>query len=114
VHLFKINMVLVKIFLLFIQNTLAFCHQLMLNPYLMICACNALAVHVCSLHVYIMISMQATGCIVLALATLGKATQIEVETGSAITNGREPRSCLGRVFNSKLGCFATPGRKCKV
>jgi len=23
--------------------------------------------------------------------------------GSAITNGRKPRSCLGRVFNSKLG-----------
>jgi hypothetical protein len=32
--------------------------------------------------------------------------------GSAITNGREPRSCLGRVFNSKLGCIATPGSKC--
>jgi hypothetical protein len=31
--------------------------------------------------------------------------------GSAITNGREPRSCLGQVFNSKLGCFATLGRK---
>ncbi len=29
-------------------------------------------------------------------------------SGSEITNGREPRSCLGRVFNSKLGCFATP------
>jgi LIM domain len=25
--------------------------------------------------------------------------------GSAITNGREPRSCLGRVFNCKLGSF---------
>ncbi len=37
-----------------------------------------------------------------------------VSTGSAITNGREPRSCLGRVFNSKLGCFATPGCKCIV
>ncbi len=34
--------------------------------------------------------------------------------GSAITNEREPRSCLGQVFNSKLGCFATPGRKCIV
>jgi hypothetical protein len=33
------------------------------------------------------------------------------QAGSAITNGREPRSCLGQVFNSKLGCFATPGRK---
>jgi hypothetical protein len=26
-------------------------------------------------------------------------------TGSVITNGREPRSCLGRVFNFKLGSF---------
>ncbi len=37
-----------------------------------------------------------------------------VTPGSAITNWREPRSCLGRVFNSKLGCFATPGCKCIV
>ncbi len=28
-----------------------------------------------------------------------------VEAGSAISNGREPKSCLGRVFNFKLGCF---------
>jgi len=35
-------------------------------------------------------------------------------SGSTITNGREPRSCLGRVFNSKLGCIATPGSKCMV
>jgi hypothetical protein len=28
------------------------------------------------------------------------------QLGSAITNGREPRSCLGRVFNCKLGSFA--------
>jgi hypothetical protein len=27
------------------------------------------------------------------------------KTGSAITNGTEPRSCLGRVFNFKLGSF---------
>ncbi len=27
-------------------------------------------------------------------------------SGSAITNWREPRSCLGRGFNSKLGCIA--------
>ncbi len=26
-------------------------------------------------------------------------------TGNAITNGREPRSCLGQVFNFKLGSF---------
>ncbi len=25
--------------------------------------------------------------------------------GSAKTNGREPKSCLGRVFKFKLGCF---------
>jgi hypothetical protein len=37
-----------------------------------------------------------------------------VKAGSAITNGREPRSCLGRVFNSKLGCFATLGSKCMM
>ncbi len=34
--------------------------------------------------------------------------------GSAITNRREPRSCLGRVVNSKLGCTATQGSKCMV
>jgi len=25
--------------------------------------------------------------------------------GSAKANGREPKTCLGRVFNHKLGCF---------
>ena len=35
-------------------------------------------------------------------------------TGSAITNGREPRRSLGRAFNSKLGCIATPGSKFMV
>jgi hypothetical protein len=40
--------------------------------------------------------------------------QLGPQMGSVITNEREPRSCLGRVFNSKLGCFATPGRKCIV
>ncbi len=30
-------------------------------------------------------------------------------SGSSKANGREPRSCLGRVFNLKLGCFT----KCK-
>jgi hypothetical protein len=37
-----------------------------------------------------------------------------VNPGSTVTNGREPRSCLGRVFNFKLGCIATPGSKCMV
>ncbi len=30
-----------------------------------------------------------------------------MEAGSAITNGREARSCLGRVFNFKLGSFVS-------
>ncbi len=29
-----------------------------------------------------------------------------VQAGSAISNGRGPKSCLGRVFNSKLGHIA--------
>ncbi len=37
-----------------------------------------------------------------------------VKAGSTITNRREPRSCLGRVFNSKLGCIVTLGSKCMV
>jgi hypothetical protein len=39
---------------------------------------------------------------------------IVVRPGSTITNRREPRSCLGRVFNSKLDCIATLGSKCMV
>jgi hypothetical protein len=34
--------------------------------------------------------------------------------GSAIINRKEPRSSLGRVFNSKLGRIATLGSKCMV
>jgi hypothetical protein len=40
--------------------------------------------------------------------------QYKTMAGSVITNGREPRSCLGRVFNSKLGCIATPDSKCSM
>ncbi len=32
--------------------------------------------------------------------------------GSAKADGREPKTGSGRVFNSKLGCIATPGSKC--
>ncbi len=39
---------------------------------------------------------------------------MSVMSGSVITNGREPRSSLGRVFNSKLGGIATPGSKYMV
>ncbi len=28
-----------------------------------------------------------------------------IYVGSAKANGRDPNSCLGRVFNFKLGCF---------
>ncbi len=31
---------------------------------------------------------------------------LNVVTGSAKANGREPKSCLGQVFNFKLCCFA--------
>ncbi len=34
--------------------------------------------------------------------------------GRALTNEREPRSCLGRFFNYKLGRIATLGSKCMV
>jgi hypothetical protein len=34
--------------------------------------------------------------------------------GSAITSGREPRSCLGRVFNLKLGCFVSEKCNCRA
>ncbi len=36
------------------------------------------------------------------------------KAGNAKANGREPKTSLGRVFNSKLGCIATPGSKCMV
>ena len=39
-------------------------------------------------------------------------TNWSVIAGSTISNGREPKSCLGRVFNSKLGCIATLLSKC--
>jgi len=34
------------------------------------------------------------------------------QSGSAISNGREPRSCLGRVFNIKLGSFVSKQLNC--
>jgi hypothetical protein len=33
-------------------------------------------------------------------------------TGSVITNGREPKSCLGEVFISKYGHIAALSGKC--
>jgi hypothetical protein len=36
----------------------------------------------------------------------------ETFTGSAKSNMREPKSCFGRVFNTKLGRFATLLSKC--
>ncbi len=32
--------------------------------------------------------------------------ELITRSGSTISNGKEPISCLGRVFNSKLGCIA--------
>jgi hypothetical protein len=34
------------------------------------------------------------------------ASHLTVMPGIAVTNGREPKSCLGRVFNSKIGHIA--------
>ncbi len=39
---------------------------------------------------------------------------VEPQPGSAITNRREPSSCLVLVFNSKLGHSATLESKCMV
>jgi hypothetical protein len=39
------------------------------------------------------------------LRFLGAIDTINIKTGSSKANGRKPRSCLGRVFNFKLGCF---------
>ncbi len=39
-------------------------------------------------------------------------TFLSVSAGSAISNGREPRSCLGRVFNIKLGSFVSKQLNC--
>jgi hypothetical protein len=38
---------------------------------------------------------------------LGKRSEqnFNGSTGSAKAKGREPKTCLGRVFNYKLGCF---------
>ncbi len=36
---------------------------------------------------------------------VNKASTIIVCSGSVTTKGREPRSCLGQVFNCKLGSF---------
>ncbi len=39
-------------------------------------------------------------------------TEREGETGGKISNRREPESCLGQVFNSKLGHIAILRNKC--
>ncbi len=33
------------------------------------------------------------------------AQHTDIQLGSAKANGREPETCLGRIFNYKLGCF---------
>ncbi len=40
-----------------------------------------------------------------SLSFLGFIDTKNIKTGSSKANGRKPRSCLGRVFNFKLGCF---------
>jgi hypothetical protein len=40
-----------------------------------------------------------------------KPTDTSLEPGSAKGKGREPKCCLDRVFNFKLGCFASKQNK---
>ncbi len=53
-------------------------------------------------------------CVLSALESSRRSVHRYSTSGSAITNGIEPISCLGRVFNSKLGHSATLGSKCMV
>jgi hypothetical protein len=48
------------------------------------------------------------------LAMILQSNKCPVNAGSAKANGREPKTSLGQVFNSKLGCIATQGSKCMV
>ncbi len=41
-----------------------------------------------------------------------QASLVCQSAGSLKANGREPKSCLGRVFNFKLGHFASKQHKC--
>jgi len=34
-----------------------------------------------------------------------RAFVVQVSPGRTKANGREPKTCLGRVFNYKLGCY---------
>jgi hypothetical protein len=43
--------------------------------------------------------------IVNKLAINGNSPSTNTTAGSMKANGREPKSCLGQVFNLKLGCF---------
>ncbi len=44
--------------------------------------------------------------VLAGLALLSQTLDPYLEwSGSAKANGREPKTCLGRVFNYKLGCF---------
>ena len=47
-------------------------------------------------------------------STLIWVQNLPLQSGSAISYRREPKSCLGQVFNSKLGHIATQLSKCKA
>ncbi len=46
--------------------------------------------------------------------TIRYSTKEVPYSGSAINNGREPRSCLGQVFNFKLASFADTPKFCSM
>ncbi len=47
-----------------------------------------------------------------ATHVIHKSLRVRPQAGSAVTNGREPKSCLGQVFNSRLGHIAALLSKC--
>ncbi len=48
----------------------------------------------------------------MTLHQLDRYPKTRLAAESATSNGGEPKTCLRRVFNYKLGRFASKGRKC--
>ncbi len=64
--------------------------------------------HHCQHRQWLLPRTNGYGCFFTGLTIPGKPgrpNKTLAQSGSTITNGREPRSCVGRVFNRKLGSF---------
>jgi hypothetical protein len=79
--------------------------------------CHSVLCHFTGFHFYLChsVSCHSTGfhfylchSVVCRLSFCSGKNEVP---GSTISNGREPKSCLGRVFNFKLGCFAQQKHK---